>query len=208
MAGDFRAILSKNRLARTMRYSRPQCRIYLTDTEDLMDRGNDFLKLQVRAATAQHLAFFRALEEHEAEAEDARYRDLCTRYMATMRDHQRMLEDYQSELGVADDGVLKRTIGATVEAARNLADAARESDYARLLNDMAMSRQAASNFRIFREGARVIGLRHLTQIGAAAERDHNAYKRDADRLAQQMFAERARNSGASATKNSSADARQ
>ena len=164
-----------------------------------MDRGNDFLKTQIRAATAQHLAFFKALEGHESEAEDARYRDLCTRYIATMRDHQRMLEDYQSELGAPDAGMLKRTIGITVDAARNFADSARESDYARLLNDIAMSRQAESNFRIFREGGRAIGLRHLAQIGETGEREHDAYKRDANRLAQQMFVERAREHGTRGT---------
>lgn len=164
-----------------------------------MDRGNDFLKTQIRTATAQHLAFFKALEDHESDAEDARYRDLCTRYVATMRDHQRTLEDYQSELGGADAGILKRTIGATVDAARNFADAARESDYARLLSDSAMSRQAESNFQMFRDGGRALGLRHLSEIGETGERDHAAYKRDAIRLAQQMFVERASDHGTRGT---------
>jgi len=99
-------------------------------------------------------------------------------------DHQRMLEDYESELGVAESGVLNRTVGAVV-------DAARESDYTRLLSDLAMSRQAESNFRIFRDGGRALGLRHLSEIGETGEGDHDAYKRDANRLAQQMFVERA-----------------
>ena len=168
-----------------------------------MDRGNDFLKTQIRTATAQHLAFFKTLEDHESDAEDARYRDLCTRYIATMRDHQRMLEDYQSELGDANVGVLKRTISPTVDAARNLADAARESDYARLLSDISMSRQSESNFRIFRDGGRAIGLRHLSEIGESGEREHDAYKRDANRLVQQMFVERASDRG---TRGTSAEA--
>jgi hypothetical protein len=164
-----------------------------------MDRGNDFLRTQIRTATAQHLAFFKALEDHESEAEDARYRDLCTRYMATMRDQQRMLEDYLSELRAADTGILTRTIGITADAVRSFADSARESDYARLLSDIALSRQAESNFRIFREGGRTMGLRHLAQIGEAGEREHDAYKRDANRLAQQMFVERAREHGTRGT---------
>ena len=177
-----------------MRYTRL---LFRTDLggRTLMERGNDFLKTQIRTATAQHLAFFKALQDHESDAEDARYRDLCTRYIATMRDHQRMLENYQSELGAADAGVFARTIGVTVDAARNLADAARESDYARLGNDIAMSRHAESNFRIFRDGGRTLGLRHLAEIGETGEREHDAYKRDANRLAQQMFVERAREHG-------------
>ncbi|MEO7104104.1 MAG: hypothetical protein ABI311_12025 [Gemmatimonadaceae bacterium] len=173
-----------------------------------MERGNDFLKTQIRAATAQHLAFFKALEDHESEADDARYRDLCTRYIPTMRDHQRMLEDYQSELQATYAGILTRTVAITADATRNFADAARESDYARLLNDLAMSRQAESNFRIFRDGGRAIGLRHLAQIGQTGEREHDAYRRDANRLAQQMFVERARTAdGRGATKKSETDAR-
>ncbi|HEY7897407.1 MAG: hypothetical protein ACHQQP_03655 [Gemmatimonadales bacterium] len=164
-----------------------------------MDRGNDFLKTQIHSAAAQHFAFLKALEDHESQAEDARYRDLCTRYIATMRDHQRMLEDYLSELGAPSAGVLKRAIGVTVGAARNLADAARESDYARLLSDVTMSRQAEETFRIFRDGGRSLGLRHLAEISEMGERDHDAYNRDANRLVQQMFVERARPAGSGAT---------
>jgi hypothetical protein len=160
-----------------------------------MDRGNDFLKAQIHAAAAQHHAFLKALEDHEAQAEDARYRDLCTRYIATMRDHQRMLEDYQSELGAPGAGVLRRAVGATVGVARNLADAARESDFARLASDITMSLQAEESFKIFREAGRALGLRHLAEIGEKGERDHDSYNRDANRLVQQMFIERSRHGG-------------
>lgn len=164
-----------------------------------MDRGNDFLKSQVHNAVIQHHAFLKSLEDHESQAEDSRFRDLCTRYVATMRDHQRMLEDYQSELGAPNAGVLKRaadaTAGATAGIVRNLADVAHESDYLRLVGDRLMSSQAESAFRTFREAGRALGLRHLTVIGEMGERDHDAYNKDADRLAQQMFVERARRSG-------------
>jgi hypothetical protein len=167
--------------------------------EDPMDRGNDFLKSQIHAAGAQHHAFLKALEDHEAQAEDARYRDLCTRYIATMRDHQRMLEDYLSELGAPGAGVLRRAVGATASAARNLADAARESDFARLASDIAMSLQSEEAFKVFRDAGRSLGLRHLAELGEKGERGHDAYNRDANRLVQQMFVERARPTGASTT---------
>lgn len=172
-----------------------------------MDRGNDFLKSQVHNAAVQHHMFLKALEDHEAQAEDARYRDLCTRYIATMRDHQRMLEDYQSELGAPSPGVLKRAIGATIGAARDLADAARESDFLRLVGDIVMSRQAEDTFKTFRDAGRALGLTHLAQIGEEGERDHDSYNRDANRLVQQMFVERAREGGASATLTDAVDAR-
>ncbi len=160
-----------------------------------MDRGNDFLKSQIHNAVVQHHMFLKALEEHESQAEDARFRDLCTRYIASMRSHQRMLEDYQSELGAPGAGVLKRALGATIGAARDLADAARESDYLRLVGDIGRSRQSEDAFRTFRDGGRALGLQHLAELGEAAERGHDAYNRDANRLAQQMFVERARQPG-------------
>ncbi|MEO6864496.1 MAG: hypothetical protein ABI229_03495, partial [Gemmatimonadaceae bacterium] len=140
----------------------------------------------------QHHVFLKALEDHESQAEDARFRDLCTRYIASMRGHQRMLEDYQSELGAPSAGVLKRAFGATIGAARDLADAARESDYLRLIGDMGLSRQSEDAFRTFRDGGRALALPHLADLAEAAERDHDSYNRDASRLVQQMFVERAR----------------
>ena len=164
-----------------------------------MDRGNDFLKAQIHGAVLQHKAFLRALEDHEAQTEDARFRDLCTRYIATMRDHQRMLEDYQSELGPPARGTLKRVAEVTMGAARELADSATESDFHRLARDSVLSSRAEDSFRTFRDAGRVLGLRHLAQIGETGEREHDAYKRDANRLAQQMFVERARDQGARGT---------
>ena len=166
--------------------------------EDQMDRGNDFLKSQIHHAIVQHHTFLKALEDHESQAEDARFRDLCTRYIASMRNHQRILEDYQSELGAPSAGLLQRALGgATVGAVRDLADAARKSDYLRLVGDMAMSRQSEDTFKTFRDAGRALGLPHLAELGETAERDHDSYNRDANRLAQQMFVERARQPGGS-----------
>ncbi len=157
-----------------------------------MDTGNDFLKAQVHNAVALHGSFLKSLSDHESQADDPRFRDLCSRYIGAMRDHQRMLEDYQSELGDADDGMLKRAFGATVSAARDLADAARESDFLRLVGDIVLSRQAEDTFKTFREAGRTLGLRRLAEIGAAGESGHDAYNRDANRLVQELFIEQVR----------------
>ena len=166
-----------------------------------MDRGNDFLKAQVHNAAAQHHAFVKGLEDHASQAEDPRFRDLCTRYLATMRDHQRMLEAYQDELGAPNAGVLKRALGATANAARDLADSIRESDFLRLVGDIVMSRQAEDTFRTFREAGGTLGLPRLAEIGETGERDHDSYNRDANRLVQQLFVEHVRqgDQGVSAT---------
>jgi len=157
-----------------------------------MDTGNDFLRSQVHNATAQHGAFLKTLEQHESQAEDPRFRDLCTRYVPTMRDHQRMLEQYQQEIGEGDAGLLKRALGATASAARDLADAARESDFLRLVGDIVMSRQSEDTFKTFREAGRALGITRLAEIGEAGESGHDAYNRDANRLVQQLFVEQVR----------------
>src|SRR4026209_998648 len=103
-----------------------------------MERGIVFLKSQVNNAVMQHKTFLEALEDHEKQAEDARFRDLCSRHIPRVREHQRMLEEYQGALG-AEAGQGKKIIGAVLGKARDLADAARESDFLRLVGDIIMS---------------------------------------------------------------------
>lgn len=156
-----------------------------------MDQGNDFLKSQVNNATVLHGEFVKALEAHEEQAENDRYRDLCARYAPKMRQHQQMLEAYRDEID-AGPGMLKKAVGATLGAARNLADATRESDFLRLVNDIVMSRQCEDTFKTFREAGRELGLNRLAQIGETGEADHDAYVRDANRLVQLLFVEQVR----------------
>ena len=156
-----------------------------------MDRGVEFLKSQVNNAVMQHQTFLKALEDHEGQAEDARYRDLCSRHIPRMREHQRMLEDYQQRLG-AEAGVGKKALGAALGVARDLADATRESDFLRLVGDIVMARQSEDTFKTFREAGRALGNEELARIGETGERHHDEYVKEANRLAQQMFVEHVR----------------
>jgi len=156
-----------------------------------MDRGIDFLRSQVNNATMQHRTFLTALEDHEQQAEDSRFRDLCSRHIPRVREHQRMLEAYQETLG-AETGIGKHILGAVLGKARDLADAARESDFLRLVGDIVMSRQAEDTFKTFRDAGRVLGNARLAQIGEVGERHHDEYNREANRLVQQMFVEHVR----------------
>ena len=156
-----------------------------------MDRGIDFLKSQVNNAVMQHRTFVEALQDHEQQAEDTRFRDLCSRHIARVREHQRMLEDYQQTLG-AEMGTGKNILGAVLGKARDLADAARESDFLRLVGDIVMSRQAEDTFKTFRDAGRALGNPQLAQIGEMGERHHDEYNREANRLVQQMFIEHVR----------------
>ncbi|MDQ6737146.1 MAG: hypothetical protein M3Z30_05560, partial [Gemmatimonadota bacterium] len=117
-----------------------------------------------------------------------------------MQEHQAMLDKYESELGPPSASILRRTRDATVHGSRDfgsraLADTALESDFQRLVRDLVMSAQAEDAFRIFREAGRALDLRHLAELGEKGEREHDSYKRDANRLAQQMFVEGARDDG-------------
>ena len=156
-----------------------------------MDRGIDFLKSQVNNAVMQHRTFLENLESHEQQAEDARFRDLCSRHIPHMREHQRMLEDYQRELGT-EAGLGKQVLGKALGVARDLADAARESDFLRLVGDIVTARQSEDTFKTFREAGRVLGNARLAQIGEVGERHHDEYVKEANRLVQQLFVEHVR----------------
>lgn len=156
-----------------------------------MDRGIDFLKSQVNNAVMQHKTLLQNLEDHEQQAEDIRYRNLCTSHIPRMREHQRMLEEYQQEIG-AEAGVAKNLLGKALGVARDLADSVRESDFLRLVGDIVTSRQSEDTFKTFREAGRALGIQRLAQIGEMGERHHDEFAREANRLVQQMFVEHAR----------------
>src|SRR3954469_6813041 len=127
-----------------------------------MDRGIDFLKSQINNAVMQHQTFLSALEEHERQAEDPRFRNLCSHHIPHMRDHQRMLEEYQARLA-ADAGVVKKAVGTAAGFGRDPAEWARESDFLRLVQDIVMGRQSEDTFKTFREAGKVLGNRTLQE---------------------------------------------
>jgi hypothetical protein len=170
-----------------------------------MESGVDFLKSHIDNAVMQHDAFLHAVVDHESQAQDQRFRDLCARHIPRMQEHQRMLEGLQRT--IADKvshgsesplesvrGTLKRAAGTALGMARELADLPRESDYLRLVSDIVMARQAEDMFKTFREGGRQLGIQQLADIGDIGERHHDEYVKDANRLVQQMFVEHARGS--------------
>jgi hypothetical protein len=156
-----------------------------------MDRGIDFLKSQVNNAVMQHRTFLENLQDHESQAEDTRFRDLCSKYIPLVREHQRMLEEYQQQIG-AEVGVGKKVLGKALGVARDLADAARENDFLRLVGDIVTSRQSEDTFRTFREAGSDLGNQQLQQLGAMGLQHHEEYAREANRLVQQVFVEHVR----------------
>src|SRR5918911_1531311 len=153
-----------------------------------MDKGIDFLKSQVNNAVMQHKTFLDTLEDHERQAEDPRFRNLCSTHIPKMREHQRMLEEYQRQLG-AESGLGKKALGTLLGFGRDLADVARGDDFLRLVTDIVMARQAEDTFKTFREAGRILGNQQLADIGERGERQHDDYVKEANRLAQTLFVE-------------------
>jgi len=150
--------------------------------------GTAFLKSQIDTTVAQHKALLDALEDHEQRADDNRLSDLCARHIPHMRGHHRMLEEYQAQLG-DDAHIAVATVWGSVVGFGRLADAARESDYLRLVGDVLMARQTEDAFKTFREAGKVMGNPTLQEIGDIGERHHDAYIKEASRLVQRMFVE-------------------
>jgi len=92
------------------------------------------------------------------------------------------------ELG-AEMGTGKQLLGKAFGMARDLADAAREHDFLRLVGDIVTSRQSEDTFKTFRDAGRQLGLQRLGQIGEQGERDHDEYAKEANRLCTQLFVE-------------------
>jgi hypothetical protein len=153
-----------------------------------MEHGSEFLRSQVRNLLLQHGTLLQSLEDHESQADDERFRDLCARHIPHMRLHQRMLEEYQSQLGDGA-GVASRAAGTAVGLLKDLADAAMADDYNRLVGDIVMARQSEDAFKTFREAGKMMGNRTLQEIGDIGERHHDAYVNEANRLLQHMFVE-------------------
>ncbi len=156
-----------------------------------MEKGIDFLKSQINNAIMQHESFLQSLKDHEEQADDPRFRDLCSKYIPIMREHQRMLEQYQQQVG-AEAGAGKKMLGKVMGVAKDLADAARESDFLRLVGDIVMARQGEDTFKTFREAGRILGNQQLAEIGERGERQHDDYVKEANRLAQALFVEHVR----------------
>jgi hypothetical protein len=154
-----------------------------------MGNGSEFLRTQVGNVLLQHGTFLKSIEDHESQAEDPRFRDLCSRHIPHMRLHQRMLEEYQSQLG-DPPGIGSRIVGSAVGVVKDLADAVVANDYNRLIGDIVMARQSEDAFKTFREAGKMLGNHTLHEIGEIGERHHDAYVKEANRLLQHMFVER------------------
>lgn len=157
-----------------------------------MEKGRDFLRAQVHNAVMQHRTLMENLEDHQKQAEDGRYRELCARYVPEMQKHQRMLEDYRSTLGEEGNAGAKEALGTVLGKARDFVDLFRGSDFLRLVGDIVTIRQSQDTMAAFAAVGDQIGEPRLAEIGRQGEKDHDEMQRDFNRLVQQMFVEHVR----------------
>ena len=157
-----------------------------------MERGRDFLRAQVSNAVMQHRTLTENLRDHSTQAQDQRYRELCTRYLPRLEEHQRMLEEYRATLGEEGGAGAKEVLGAVLGKARDAVDAFRNSDFLRLVGDIVTIRQSQDTFATFAAAGDQLGEPRLSEIGRHCEQDHDEMQRDFNRLGHQLFVEHAR----------------
>src|ERR1051325_3410726 len=151
-------------------------------SESCMRTGVEFLRDQGDDGISTHTLLRRSMTDHESTAADQRYQDLCFRHEPHMRQHQRLLEEVRATLGKVDTtptpadvvDAVKRMAGSAFGTVRSLADAP-QSDYSRLMDDLALVRQLEVSFKIFREAGRQLGIEPLARLGEIAERHHDEY---------------------------------
>lgn len=172
-----------------------------------MEKGRDFLKAQVNNAVMQHKTLIENIEAHAKQADDARYRALCERYIPRLQEHQQMLESYATSIGAEGPGGMKKAIGTALGAARDAVDAMRETDFLRLVGDIVTIRQSQDTFATFASAGERLGDTRLAELGRMGERAHDTMQREYNELAAQMFVDHVQNTGASATMESRPEAR-
>jgi hypothetical protein len=152
-----------------------------------MEKGREFLRAQVNNAIMQHQTLIDNLEDHIKQADDNRYRELCQAHLGKMTTHQRTLEEYGSNIGAEGAGSMKKALGSALGKAREVVDSMRETDFLRVVGDIVMIRQAQDTFGTFAEIGNKVNEPRLSEIGKAAERDHDQMQKEFNALVRTMF---------------------
>lgn len=152
-----------------------------------MDTGRDFLKAQVNNCIMQHQTLLEAIRDHVDQADDPRYRELCSTHLPHMERHQGMIEEYGKSIGATGGGALKGALGAVLGKARDAVDAIRETDFLRVVGDIVMIRQAQDTFATFARAGEKIGDTRLAEIGRMGEEEHDRMQREFNAYIADLF---------------------
>ncbi len=152
-----------------------------------MDTGRDFLRAQVNNCIMQHQTLLEAIRDHVDQADDPRYRELCSKHLPHMERHQGMIEEYGKSIGATGGGALKNALGAVMGKARDAVDAMRETDFLRVVGDIVMIRQAQDTFATFARAGEKIGDSRLAEIGRMGEGEHDTMQREFNAYIAELF---------------------
>ncbi|HEX8394132.1 MAG TPA: hypothetical protein VF665_17445 [Longimicrobium sp.] len=152
-----------------------------------MHEGRDFLRAQVSNCVMQHRTLLESLEDHEKQAEDAEFRALCTRHLPAVRQHQKTLEEYRATLGEQSGEGFKGALGFVLGKAKDAADALRNDDFLRIVEDIVMLRQAQDTFATFAAAGTALGEARLAEIGRTGEQAADTLQREFNALVHKMF---------------------
>ena len=152
-----------------------------------MDTGRDFLRAQVNNCISQHQLLLDSLRDHVDQADDPRYRELCSKHLPHMERHQGTIEEYGKSIGAEGGGALKNALGAVLGKARDAVDAMRETDFLRVVGDIVMIRQAQDTFGTFAKAGTQIGDTRLAEIGRTGEQEHDRMQQEFNAYVAQLF---------------------
>jgi hypothetical protein len=152
-----------------------------------MDTGRDFLRAQLNNSIMQHQTLLESLRDHAKQADDQRYRALCERYVPSLENHQRMIEEYGKSVGSEGGSGLKNALGSVLGKARDAVDAMRETDFLRIVGDVVLIRQAQDTFATFAVAGDRLGDTRLAELGRMGEREHDTMQKEFNQLCAEMF---------------------
>lgn len=153
-----------------------------------MNTGHDFLRAQVNNCIMQHKTLIHTIRDHEKQADDPVFRDLCTQYLPTLEHHQVLIEAYGNTIGTPPGGsTVKNAIGAALGWTRDAVDALRQTDFLRVVGDIVMIRQSQDTFRVFAAAGDQIGDHKLAALGHACAEDHDAMQQDFNAYVTTLF---------------------
>jgi hypothetical protein len=163
-----------------------------------MDTGRDFLRAQVNNCISQHQLLLESLRDHVDQADDPRYRELCSKHLPHMERHQGMIEQYGKSIGAEGNGGLKGALGAVLGKARDAVDAMRETDFLRVVGDIVMIRQAQDTFGTFARAGTQIGDERLAELGRTGEQEHDRMQQEFNAYCAQLFVDHVNGTAAGA----------
>ncbi len=154
-----------------------------------MDKGQDFLRAQVNNCISQHEMLLNSIRAHAEQADDGRFKALCSRHLPHMEKHQGMLEEYAKSIGVEDGNMVKNALGAVLGKARDVVDSIRETDFLRVVQDVVMIRQAQDTFAVFANAGDKLGDLRLAELGRTCEKDHESMQKEFNEHVTKLFVE-------------------